>query len=211
MTEARNNILKRIRRASNQAHEALPTTAQSLSYPPDYIKPGIHTDHVSRFCKQIELGGGSIEPVDSIQGVPELVINWLSRNELPLALRCAPELETLKYPDELAISYGNTRGNDLVSLTPVFCAVAETGSVVLISGNHSPTSLNFLPDVHFAIVYTDQILAHYEDAWAKLRTLDEMPRTVNFITGPSKTADVEQTIQIGAHGPRYFHVFLVSR
>ncbi|MDP7524513.1 MAG: LUD domain-containing protein, partial [Arenicellales bacterium] len=67
------------------------------------------------------------------------------------------------------------------------------------------------PDVHIVIVDKDQLVSHIEDVWLKLRALDKVPRTVNFITGPSKTADVEQTLQIGAHGPRDLHVILIAK
>ncbi|MEE8215674.1 MAG: LUD domain-containing protein, partial [Acidiferrobacterales bacterium] len=79
------------------------------------------------------------------------------------------------------------------------------------SGRESPTTLNFLPDVHIVVLRREQIVAHIEDVWSQLRSeLAAMPRTINFITGPSRTADVEQTIQLGAHGPRSLHVILVE-
>ncbi len=117
----------------------------------------------------------------------------------------------MAWGEGLEVSYGNTRGDHLVSVTPAFCAVAESGSVVLLSSDKSPTSLNFLPDVHIVIVDKDQVVSHIEDVWVKLRALGEIPRSVNFITGPSKTADVEQTLQIGAHGPRDLHVIVVAK
>ena len=70
------------------------------------------------------------------------------------------------------------QGDDLVSVTSASCAIAESGSVVMLSGPQSPTSLNFLPDVHFVIVEANQLVAHIEDAWTKLRQLDNLPRTV---------------------------------
>ena len=92
-----------------------------------------------------------------------------------------------------------------------FAAIAETGTLVLLSGAHSPTTLNFLPDVHIVIVRRQQIVTHIEDVWRRTRSeLEEMPRTVNLITGPSRTADIEQTIQLGAHGPRSLHVIVVE-
>jgi L-lactate utilization protein LutC len=102
-------------------------------------------------------------------------------------------------------------GSDLVTVTGAYAAVAETGSVVLLSSAESPTTLNFLPDDHLVVVRESQIVAHIEDVWTRMRKDKRaMPRTVNFISGPSKTADVEQTIQEGAHGPRRLHVILVA-
>jgi len=55
------------------------------------------------------------------------------------------------------------------------------------------------------------LVKHIEDVWARLRECcSDWPRTVNIITGPSRTADIEQTIQLGAHGPRRLHVLLVK-
>jgi len=95
------------------------------------------------------------------------------------------------------------------SVVEAFCAVAETGSLVMLSHRGSPTTLNFLPDNYIAIVRRERIVRHIEDAWALIRReYGDMPRAINFITGPSRTADVEQTIQLGAHGPRQMHVIV---
>ena len=127
-----------------------------------------------------------------------------------MRLKLAPALKHINWHSDIDISYGKSDGNDLVSVTPAFCAIAESGSVVLLSSPDSPTSLNFLPDVHFVIVEASQLVAHIEDAWTKLRQLNAIPRAINIITGPSKTADVEQTLQIGAHGPRQLRVILIT-
>jgi len=97
-----------------------------------------------------------------------------------------------------------------VSLTPCLAAVAETGTLMLVSGTETPTTLNFLPDTHVAVVRAGQVVASYEDGWDLLRSRGGMPRTVNFITGPSRTGDIEQRIQLGAHGPRRLHIVLVG-
>ena len=99
---------------------------------------------------------------------------------------------------------------DAVSLTPCLAAVAETGTLMLVSGPQTPTTLNFLPDTHIVVVYAEQVVATYEDGWDLLRTHGEMPRNVNFITGPSRTGDIEQRIQLGAHGPRRLHIVLIE-
>jgi L-lactate dehydrogenase complex protein LldG len=60
------------------------------------------------------------------------------------------------------------------------------------------------------VLRADQVLPHYEEGWSRLRARGPMPRTVNFITGPSRTGDIEQRIQLGAHGPRRLHIVLVD-
>jgi L-lactate dehydrogenase complex protein LldG len=82
---------------------------------------------------------------------------------------------------------------------------------MLVSGPETPSTLNFLPETHVVVVRASQIVGGYEDAWARLRAaMKAMPRTVNFITGPSRSGDIEQTLQLGAHGPRRLHVVLVN-
>jgi L-lactate dehydrogenase complex protein LldG len=81
---------------------------------------------------------------------------------------------------------------------------------MLISAAETSTTLNFLPDTHIVVVSTDQVVATYEDGWDRLRAHGGMPRTINFITGPSRTGDIEQRIELGAHGPRQLHIILID-
>jgi L-lactate dehydrogenase complex protein LldG len=81
---------------------------------------------------------------------------------------------------------------------------------MLVSGSATPTTLNFLPDTHIVVVNADQVVATYEDGWDRLRAAGAMPRAVNFITGPSRTGDIEQRIELGAHAARRLHIILVD-
>jgi L-lactate dehydrogenase complex protein LldG len=84
---------------------------------------------------------------------------------------------------------------------------------MLISGAQTPTTLNFLPEAHIVVVRRDQVVATYEDGWDRLRTVETtggLPRAVNFVTGPSRTADIEQHIELGAHGPGRLHIVLIE-
>jgi L-lactate dehydrogenase complex protein LldG len=113
----------------------------------------------------------------------------------------------------LQIRRGRAEAKDRVSLTPCHAAIAETGTLMLISGALTPTTLSFLPETHIVVVHRDQVVATYEDGWDRLRTTanaEALPRAVNFITGPSRTADIEQHIELGAHGPRRLHIVLIE-
>lgn len=103
------------------------------------------------------------------------------------------------------------RVGDEASLTTAFCAIAETGTLLLHSRADSPTTLNFLPDLHLVVLAASQVVGAYEEAWQLLRaaTGGTLPRTVNLITGPSRSADIEQKLQMGAHGPRQLVIFLL--
>lgn len=111
-----------------------------------------------------------------------------------------------------------TAAPEVTSVTPCFCAVAETGSIVTASDAGRPSTLNFLPDNHVVVLHENQIVRHVDDVWQRVReaslqiseTSTSVPRAVNFLTGPSRTADIEQTLELGAHGPKRMHVVLVA-
>ena len=83
----------------------------------------------------------------------------------------------------------------------------------LVSGPENPTTLNFLPEAHTVLIEASDIVGSYEEAWDRLRAIygkGALPRTVNLISGPSRTADIEQTIVRGAHGPRRLLVLILG-
>ena len=159
----------------------------------------------------------TVERVEGLEAVPAAVAGYLKAHNLPQSLRMAPEpvLEGLPWDTAplLRIERGKAEAGDEVSLTGAFAAVAETGTLMLHSGAAQPTTLNFLPDTHIVMLRASQVVGPYEDAWDMVRAKfgpGQLPRTVNFITGPSRTADIEQTIQVGAHGPRRLHIVIVE-
>ena len=152
--------------------------------------------------------------VASPDAVPAEVARYLAAENLPAELVMAPDsaLDALPWDARplISIRRGRAEAGDAVSLTPCLAAIAETGTLMLVSGAATPTTLNFLPDTHIVVVQAGQVVASYEDGWDLVRSRDAWPRTVNLITGPSRTGDIEQRIQLGAHGPRRLHVVLVD-
>ena len=166
------------------------------------------------FVAMAEEVQATVTRVSSPGAVPEEVARYLVAENLPAELVLAPDpsLDDLPWDERplLRIRRGRAEAGDAVSLTPCFAAIAETGTLMLISGAATPTTLNFLPDTHIVLVRADQVVAAYEDGWDRLRSAGAMPRAVNFITGPSRTGDIEQRIELGAHGPRRLHIILVD-
>jgi L-lactate dehydrogenase complex protein LldG len=83
----------------------------------------------------------------------------------------------------------------------------------MVSGSDNPTTLNFLPDNHLVVVAAGDLSGSFEEILEKLRARygkEKMPRTLNLITGPSRSADIEQTLILGAHGPRKLHIIVVE-
>lgn len=100
--------------------------------------------------------------------------------------------------------------SDQVSVTHCLCGIAETGTLVLLSSPDSPTTLNFLPEMHIVLLSKKNIVGYYEEAWDLIRQQQHLPRLINFITGPSCTGDLEQTLQIGVHGPKQLHILIYN-
>jgi L-lactate dehydrogenase complex protein LldG len=145
------------------------------------------------------------------------VAAYLARNNLPAeaAMAPSPQLDAYDWAGQpmLSLRRGAARGSDHVSITGAFAGIAETGTLVMASGPDHPVSLNLLPDTHIVVLREADIVGGYEEVWAKLRQRygkDRMPRTVNTITGPSRTGDIEQAIELGAHGPRRLHIVIVG-
>lgn len=176
---------------------------------------------VDLFVSMAEDVDATVARVKTLRSVPGAVADFLRAHNLPAGLRVAPDQSLEKVPWKqrplLKIRRGKAEPQDTVSVTPAFAAIAETGTLMLLSGPASPTTLNFLPENHIVVLHADQVVGAYEEGWARLRDRQEdepangaMPRTVNLITGPSRSADIEQTLQLGAHGPRRLHIVLVD-
>jgi L-lactate dehydrogenase complex protein LldG len=170
---------------------------------------------VALFCKMIEAASATTQTLATPEAIPGAVSAYLAAQNLPLAVRRGsdPMLAALPWQDapSLSVSTGPSDGKQLAAISCAFGAAAESGTLVLVSGADNPTTLNFLPDVHFVVLHAADIDGDYESVWARLRGRfgDAWPRTVNWISGPSRSADIEQTIILGAHGPRRLHVFIV--
>lgn len=214
MKDSRAAVLGGIRSALRRDVLSAESKAQleaRFSEPPKHTRPKFSETVRERFIRKLHEVTATTSEVATQAEVPGAVVDYLRRHDLPLAVVLAPALESLNWPPELATRFGRAQRDDAVSVTPCLAGVAETGTVVLLSGAESPTTLNFLPEDHIVVVDASRLVAHIEDAWPLLRAVsDGVPRAVNLVSGPSKTADVEQTIQYGAHGPRRFHVILVG-
>ncbi len=155
--------------------------------------------------------------VHSADEVPAAVSDYLRNHNLPQSLQTGsdPRLAAMPWDKapQLQLDTDISTRADSVTLTHAFAGVAETGTAILISGRDNPTSNNFLPQAHIVVLNAPDIKGDYESVWQRLRNVQGkgiMPRTVNMITGPSRSADIEQTLILGAHGPRAVHIIVVG-
>ena len=192
----RDVIFERMR-AGLRRHKATAATSE-----PDWRPPCPEGDLSERFRRQAtRLASTVIGPI-AASAAPAAISEYLARERLPRQAVCWPTLAKTGWAAAgLSIEPRSATATDLVGITGAFCAIAETGTLMLLSGPETPATVSLLPETHIAIVPIASIVATMEDGWTRLRAHSTMPRAVNFVSGPSRTADIEQTVTLGAHGP----------
>jgi len=213
---SREKILARIRKAQgrggNRPSQAeLEAVETYLRAHPRGTLPPVEADLVARFRARAEATQCTTDEVATEGDAPVAVARFLKANNLPLAGSVWPQLAHLDWKGVgLALDPRPAKDGDPVGVTGTFAAIAETGTLVLASGPDTPATVSLLPETHVAVVFARRIVAHMEDAWALARAeFGQLPRAINFVSGPSRTADIDQTIVLGAHGPYRVHVVLV--
>lgn len=213
---ARDNVLERIRASRGKSGAS---RVEGRAVVTSYIeahqagpRPAADWEPIARFRERVLALAGSFEEVGALAAVPRAVAEYLRGHDLPLTAICWPDLSELPWHEAgMTVEARVARGEDPVGITGVFCAVAETGTLMLLSGPRTPGATSLLPETHVALVRAGQLVRSMEDAWERVRgEYGKLPRAVNFVSGPSRTADIEQTLTLGAHGPYRVHVVLVQ-
>lgn len=210
MSTARDDILSAVRRASSAKRAAdnsatggpvLPSRAQGS---PDELR--------MRFCDMARFAGASVEIVADRDRAPGAIAAFLSREALGdrLVMTTDPSLVSLPWgaTPRLQVRPGLPLADDVVSVTGAVAGIAETGSLLVASGAATANALHVLCETHIVLLRAQDMRGSYEEALAMLGA--KMPRAATFITGPSRTADIEKTPQIGVHGPKRLHIVLVA-
>jgi L-lactate dehydrogenase complex protein LldG len=173
------------------------------------------TEQIELFVRNVEREFGSVVRVADLDEVPGVVVDYLAAQNLPgrVVMAPHPELQAIPWSARplLEVREGRAQGSDAVSVQHGFAGIAETGTLMLPSAPERPVTLNLLAETEIVVLRSSAIVGAYEEGWDRLRAeIGEMPRNVMFITGPSRSADIEQTLELGAHGPRRLHVVLVE-
>ena len=224
MTAAREHILARIR-AANGGERPEGRTAElraRLARTAPHLLParamGDGVNRVDDFIAQAEQSRATvIRTADSAQ-VPAAIAGCLKQAGLGGDLVVSPHPSLVEMPwreaPALSVRHGRAEGADAIGVTPAVAGIAETGTLLVHSGTTLPNTLHFLPETHIAVLRAADIVGGYEEAWQKMRsTIPEQewpPRSATLITGPSRTSDIEKTLQIGVHGPRRLFIVLID-
>lgn len=220
----RDAVMGRIRRAvgANPANdgERRAAVAARLSGAPKGVIPARGqlppAERLDLFVAMATKADATVTRLDRYGDIAGEVATYLRERNLPAVLRMGrdPRLAGLDFSDtSLTVTTGPSEGDDLTSLSHAVGAIAETGTLVLTSGPDNPTSLNFLPEYHIVVLDAADVAGDMEVVLGRLRETHgkgTMPRSVNFVTGPSRSADIEQTLLLGAHGPRSLHILVVG-
>ncbi len=168
------------------------------------------------FTRLAEKASASVARVADRGAVPAAVADFLRQRNLPAEVRMGddPRLAAMPWDaTQIEMRHGPSHGDDAVSVGHAFAGVAESGTLVMTSGADNPTTLNFLPETAIVVLDAADIAGDYETVWDRLRPEGghgTLPRTVNLITGPSRSGDIEQILLLGAHGPRTLHIVVVG-
>jgi L-lactate dehydrogenase complex protein LldG len=219
---ARDAVLERLRRALHRRGPGDNAARETVLARLAAAAPGLiptrgdlgHEDRIHLFTAEAEAVHATVRRLRRYDALPEAIARYLRERNLPLQLVMAsdPLLGELDWRQSmLTVRARRARDEDAVGLTLAFAAIAETGTLMLCSAPETPTTLAFLPETSIVVVAAARVLRAYEDG---LRLLYEerraLPRSINFVTGPSRSGDIEQTLQLGAHGPRRLHIVLVD-
>jgi len=213
---SRDDILARVR--AGLAHDPALVAARRCAAL-DYLRaraqntrPRLAGDLTQRFSQRALAMSSTLDRVTRLAQVPAAVARYLTANDLPVKGVCWACHATLDWAAAgLHVEARAAGHDDLLGITGTFCAIAETGTLMLLSGTQTAATTSLLPETHIAIIPASRIVAGMEDGFALLRAEHgELPHAVNFVSGPSRTGDIELTMVIGAHGPYRVHLLIVA-
>ena len=215
---ARDNILGRIRKAQGRTGTE-PTAAELELVRANIARHaagpipaiGQASDLVLQFRHECDRVGTTHGEVASRGAVPAEVRRYLDAVGVERRVLVWHELADLDWNAAgISIDDRTAQPADRTSVTTCFCAIAETGTAMLLSSPATPKATALLPETHICVVSKSRLVANMEAAFALLRAeRGEPPRATWLVSGASRTADIEQTLVVGAHGPYRVHVILV--
>lgn len=220
---AREAILAKVRASlgiEGQSGARSAIVERRIEAPPRHLTPARvlkpQADLEALFASTLASQFASVLPANNFSDVPGAIATYLRQTNLPsvLGLGDDPVLAALPWGVEsgLTLVHGRASAATEVGLSRAIAGAAETGTIFLASGPDNPVTLTFMPATHIVVITANDIVGPYEDAFQVVRKLyghGLMPRTLNLVSGPSRTADIGGKIVIGAHGPQRLAVVVV--
>jgi L-lactate dehydrogenase complex protein LldG len=199
VSDAREDILTRI------AHNRTRMERPRYGVPTPMVN-----DLASLFEIKADNEGAQITPIGSPNRAPGAIASALAAADLPMRLHLPKDSELRGLPWDLVphLALSETPpGPESAALSAADYGIAETGTLVFLSDRGRPSSWHFLPEREFVLLSRSQVVATLEDVLA-LVAPKGMPSTMNLVTGPSCTGDIEQAMEVGAHGPKQLRILM---
>ncbi len=216
---SRDSILANVRAACDATGVDLATRREAVNRRLRASKPspGVDTPADAQslaedFCRHIARRGTEIVHVTHLEDVPQALARLLGEDRNTV-MRCA-HFEGLApaawSAAGLRIADGRAVPDDRVSISTADAAISETGTLVFAFSATNPATLAYMPETHVVVLEASRIVKTMEAAFDRVRSAGPMPRTLGFISGPSRTGDIGGRIVMGAHGPRRLIVMVVE-
>ncbi|OIP85314.1 MAG: hypothetical protein AUK44_00030 [Porphyromonadaceae bacterium CG2_30_38_12] len=206
--KARQEILDKIRKVNYRAENVHNKTP----YANEEIYKPILPDALHCFAAELQAINGESVIAKSEKELFEKLKSLLLQKKIE-TIYCRDKL-IAKQLDKYQISHSHSE-NEFLTMTCGIsnceCLVARTGSVVVSSYGDSGRQMNVYPPIHIVLAQSSQLVNYLSDAYDSLhKKYTEFPSTITTITGPSRTADIEKTLVLGAHGPKELIVFILE-
>ncbi|HEY8947914.1 MAG TPA: LUD domain-containing protein [Rhizomicrobium sp.] len=179
---------------------------RSTTRPASYVPPAGAADLVSAFAERASVVNADVRVVSSMKEVPAALADLLRGKNLPAEIHVAPDASAMDV-SPLAVKR-TPPGPDDAALTTAPFGIAETGTLAYPAAAGNPASWHFRPGFEIAVLKASDIVANMENVIARVKAKG-LPHTLNFVTGPSRTGDIEQTLELGAHGPKALAILIV--
>lgn len=175
-------------------------------------KPGVYSapksegDLAASFAKKLSAQFADVRMLDSMADVPTAIADILRGKNMGLTVHMPPDSDLALDLPGIEIKRTPPGQND-AAVTRAPFAIAETGTIAYPAAKGRPASWHFRPVLEIAILRASDVVPELEDVLGKLG--ERFPSTLNLVSGPSRTGDIEQTMELGAHGPKSLAVLVV--
>jgi L-lactate dehydrogenase complex protein LldG len=206
---SREEILTRIRQAKQHQPVTLPPEPDWTSN--SYKEPILPLSKC--FAKELEAVNGQCSIVHSKEEAMSIIAHMVEKEQITSLFCLDASLQNLLQAHCIPFRSDPDDFTDMqVGITRCEYLIARTGSVMVSSAHVSGRRMNVFPPIHIVLANVSQLVSYVEDAYvaiqAKYKT--HLPSMISLITGPSRTADIEKTLVLGAHGPKKLWVILVN-
>ena len=177
--------------------------------PPVYRPAPQPGDAATLFAERASAAQAEVRLIANMDEAPAAIAALLRERNLAARIHLPPDpaLEALGWSGMGIEKTAPGPEDTTIAIAPH--GIAETGTLVYASAAAAPASWHFRAGFEIAILRAGAIAPHLEDVIAQIKSSGALPHTVNLVTGPSRTGDIEQTLELGAHGPRHLAILII--